>query len=212
LIPQDWNTCATTVHTSWLWDTYAFFPPGYNGTDKSRALVGALLLGYRYTVTSIQVLQQPIDATHTSVQVAVTIQNLGIAPFYYPLYVSVAVEYTLHNTSLPPIHTTATGTQQMSGHLPGILNTYFVDIPNELSGTSNPNPSNVAAIGGQLLLTSSILLPSQIIRFDVAEDSQSGAVNGTITIPAVTLQSSSSAETLHSVTISLSAWWFAFIQ
>jgi len=89
LIPQSFSACASTTHASWLWNNAAF-ASGYPSQDMYLAIQGALELGYQFFPNNV-------STTLSSNEVSVTtfITNMGNAPFYYPL--TLTIEYENQN-------------------------------------------------------------------------------------------------------------------
>lgn len=72
------------THVSWLLNHYAF-SPGYTGAAYDNAVAGAKSLGYQFRVTAVKT-----DRQRRGLDVAVRLQNDGVAPFYYDWPVQVA--------------------------------------------------------------------------------------------------------------------------
>jgi hypothetical protein len=77
---QDFEACVDTTHASMMLNSGAF---SLTGTARDRAIVGAQRLGYALYVPSCQVTPSPLTSGG-SLQVTVSIRNVGVAPFYYP--------------------------------------------------------------------------------------------------------------------------------
>ncbi|CAF4206998.1 unnamed protein product [Adineta steineri] len=52
-IPLDWDTCVELTHSTYQWLSYAFYTPGYNGSDYSRAINASIMQGYSFYVSQI---------------------------------------------------------------------------------------------------------------------------------------------------------------
>jgi hypothetical protein len=85
--PDDYPTCVTTTHASWLLNQTAF-DPSFTGAKLDRARAGAAMLGYDLRVASARA-SIPLDGSPVQLDVQVT--NAGVAPFYYDWPVDVAV-------------------------------------------------------------------------------------------------------------------------
>jgi hypothetical protein len=72
------------THASYMLHSDAFNGGGYSGTEYENALRGHTLLGYNYVVTKVAAFVGA-DANSGLINVAVTIEQIGVAPFYYPL-------------------------------------------------------------------------------------------------------------------------------
>jgi hypothetical protein len=82
---QDFLTCVEVTHASYMLLNYAFVNDGYIGADLDRARVGATALGYAYHVSAVRI----SGTTVGDARVSITVANGGVAPFYYPLSLSV---------------------------------------------------------------------------------------------------------------------------
>ncbi len=76
---NDFPGSVAQTHASWLINHYAF-QTGYSATDKPTALAAAASLGYSFRATEVLM---PATATATTVDVGLTVSNIGVAPFYY---------------------------------------------------------------------------------------------------------------------------------
>jgi hypothetical protein len=85
--PDDYPTCVTTTHASWLLNQTAF-DPSFTGAKLDRALAGSAMLGYDLHVSSARA-SVPVDGSPVRLDVQIT--NTGVAPFYYDWPVDVAV-------------------------------------------------------------------------------------------------------------------------
>jgi hypothetical protein len=85
--PDDYPTCVSTTHASWLIDQTAF-APSFTGAKLARATGGSAMLGYDLRVTSARV-SLPRDGS--PVQLDLRVSNAGVAPFYYDWPIDVAV-------------------------------------------------------------------------------------------------------------------------
>jgi len=81
--PIDYTGAVQTTHASWLWNQTVFSRPSQfnaNSPQYARALEGARQLGYTLFISAVSL--PNVDATGTF-QVAIQMQNTGVAPFYY---------------------------------------------------------------------------------------------------------------------------------
>jgi hypothetical protein len=77
---NDFPGSVAVTHASWLINHYAF-ATGYTGADKARAIAGAQSLGYSFRVKAASI--PWVKRARDGLDLAVKIQNVGIAPFYY---------------------------------------------------------------------------------------------------------------------------------
>lgn len=83
---QNLSDCIIVTHATSMLLQDAFRKPGYIGTDLERARNASLLMGYRFVVPSVTV----STTTDGNVTIAAAVANEGVAPFYYPLSLSLA--------------------------------------------------------------------------------------------------------------------------
>jgi hypothetical protein len=79
---QDFMTCVKTTHASYLLHNAAFQNGGYTGVELSNALYAHARMGYNFRVNEIGAFQSP---TTQELVVGVKVEQIGVAPFYYPL-------------------------------------------------------------------------------------------------------------------------------
>ncbi|CAF1493975.1 unnamed protein product [Adineta ricciae] len=89
LKPLDWSTCVQLTHSTYQWLSYAFNTPGYSDLDYSRAVNGSIMQGYSFFVSQIAVSEITCSALSHVMRISVTMSNVGVAPFYYPLTLNV---------------------------------------------------------------------------------------------------------------------------
>ena len=89
---QDFGACVAATHATYMLNNFAFsrWSGGYGGAARppgalSRARAGALLMGYRFRVSSVAAVEEEGGSGGAAVSLAVNVTNDGIAPFYYPL-------------------------------------------------------------------------------------------------------------------------------
>mmetsp|Transcript_28051 Transcript_28051/g.56197 ORF Transcript_28051/g.56197 Transcript_28051/m.56197 type:complete len:394 (-) Transcript_28051:517-1698(-) len=81
---QDFDLCVNVTHATYLLVNHAFKGNrGYNAEDLERAKVGSAAMGYSFQVTQVEVAES-VAGKHL-VDVSVTVSQMGVAPFYYPL-------------------------------------------------------------------------------------------------------------------------------
>ena len=75
---QDFDACVTATHATYLLNYAAFGEAFESDDERQRTEEAALSLGYEFTLRSLEV-----EGTLATL----TIENTGVAPFYYPLEV-----------------------------------------------------------------------------------------------------------------------------
>lgn len=70
------------THTTYIFHSNAFIEGGYNGTELESALYAHNRMGYAFVVRAVDV---AAVVESNMVQMDVTVEQVGIAPFYYPL-------------------------------------------------------------------------------------------------------------------------------
>jgi hypothetical protein len=95
---QDFGACVAATHATFMLNNFAFarWTGGYGGAARppgtlERARAGALLMGYRFWVSSVAATEEKEEGGGTAVSLAVNVTNDGVAPFYYPLSLSLAL-------------------------------------------------------------------------------------------------------------------------
>jgi hypothetical protein len=78
---QDFQTCAETIHATYADWNKGFFRNGVRGDELEKASLSHSRLGYSFVVKKISVFW----LSGYTVNIDATIQQVGIAPFYYPL-------------------------------------------------------------------------------------------------------------------------------
>lgn len=91
---QNFTECVLTTKCSWLWN-HAAFSPGYSEEDKKRAQVALEPMGYQFFLSEIQIL----NPESSEMTLDIFVQNRGVAPFYYPLYLQLISGSTLVNVT-----------------------------------------------------------------------------------------------------------------
>ena len=85
--PEDYNEAVDTTHASWLLN-YAAFDNRWSAAERSRALAGAKRLGYEFHAA--EVLAGAVDEGG-AMTIGARIENRGVAPFYYPWAIHLAL-------------------------------------------------------------------------------------------------------------------------
>ena len=99
---QDFDLCVNTTHATYCLNYFALASEnGYSGNDLSRAIDSNNRMGYSFRVTSVSVSE---GNAASSVDVAVTIAQFGVAPFYYPLELTLTCQGG-GDLSLPGVET-----------------------------------------------------------------------------------------------------------
>jgi type II secretory pathway pseudopilin PulG len=83
---QDFDLCADTTHATYMLNNYAFSTGYTEATGLARAQASASRLGYQFIVT--QVSASSVTGDNSVVDMEVEITQTGVAPFYYPLSLS----------------------------------------------------------------------------------------------------------------------------
>jgi hypothetical protein len=83
---QDFAESVRVTHASYMLHADAFIEGGYDGIEYDNALHGHTLLGYNFIVTKVAAYVGADTATSGLINVDVTIEQIGVAPFYYPLF------------------------------------------------------------------------------------------------------------------------------
>jgi len=80
---QDFTICVDTTHATYMLNYYAFSGDGYNNDNNDeldRAREASANMGYMFRVTQVSVAKN-----NNLVDIYVTVEQFGLAPFYYPL-------------------------------------------------------------------------------------------------------------------------------
>jgi hypothetical protein len=78
---QDFMDCVMTTHATYMIHSNAFNGGGYTGTELQNALFAHSRMGYNFVVTKVAA----ISPNANKFSVDVTVKQIGVAPFYYPL-------------------------------------------------------------------------------------------------------------------------------
>ena len=87
---QDFMKCVTTTHATYMLHSEAFKNGGYTGTELNNAKFAHARMGYNYIVTKIAAISNL--SSITSISVDVTLMQIGVAPFYYPLSLEISCQ------------------------------------------------------------------------------------------------------------------------
>lgn len=160
MTPMPFIPCADATRSSWQWDHKLFTARVRDqpAADIARARAAAGNLGYAFHLEGVQVVEAPDGS---SFSVACTIRNVGVAPAYYPVTLSLTYPCGAANVS-PIVMSTQVGELQ-----PSTASTYTVSSVSKTAGSNDD-----ACVG----LTSPRAL--SFIRFATAgADPTSGAVH-----------------------------------
>jgi hypothetical protein len=83
---EDFMACVRTTHASYMFHHDAFLNGGYSGIELENALSAHARMGYRYRLMQVAAAAYPND--NFRVRIDVDIVQKGVAPFYYPLSLS----------------------------------------------------------------------------------------------------------------------------
>ena len=83
---QDFGTCSETTHATYMLNYHAAWP-GYSGTALDNARAASDRMGYAFRVMEVSA---EVGAVADTVDVATTIVQDGIAPFYYDLALEIS--------------------------------------------------------------------------------------------------------------------------
>jgi hypothetical protein len=78
---QDFMQCVEATHATYMLHASAFSNGGYTGTERQNALRAHARMGYNFELTNVAV----ASSSFGTVTVDVTLNQTGVAPFYYPL-------------------------------------------------------------------------------------------------------------------------------
>ena len=137
---QGFDLCVSTTHASWMLN-HGAFTGGLGATQLARATTGAQSLGYTLHVPRATLESPQVGKV---LQGTVTLENRGVAPFYYPWTVQIAVLDKAGNlnswpldwdlrTVLPDSPVTRTFQVPIPG-LPAGDYTLLLGVPNPMAG------------------------------------------------------------------------------
>ena len=88
---QDIGECIEQTHASYLLNYYAFNGDehGYLGADRDRADSAAVQLGYQFELIAASASASGLTDQTIELSLQVELSQTGVAPFYYPLFLSV---------------------------------------------------------------------------------------------------------------------------
>ena len=87
---QDFMVCATTTHTTYMLHSASFVRGGPGpGDEYNNARFAHVRMGYNFRVDNVAA---ALSTNTNNVDLAVTMVQEGVAPFYYPLYLSAYCE------------------------------------------------------------------------------------------------------------------------
>ena len=85
----DFNECSAATKSSWQWDHTICYHGGYSPEDTVRAKEAASKMGYSFHLVSLAAAETAVDGS-SAFAVRATIQNKGVAPPYYPTFLTVS--------------------------------------------------------------------------------------------------------------------------
>lgn len=150
---QDFDTVVSITHTTYMlmYSAFSMNGTGYVGDQLDIAKQSSLAMGYEYTIDNINLEASNLRGELVDIRLDIAIQNTGVAPFYYPLSISIdgpGLERRVENLeSIQPSDRTS------------ILPVELIGIP-------------AASLNQQwgIHLTSEVLLENQVIHFANLED------------------------------------------
>jgi hypothetical protein len=88
---QDIGECIAQTHASYLLNYYAFNGDGhgYLGDDRDRAEASSVQLGYQFELIAASASASGMNDQSIELSLQVELSQTGVAPFYYPLFLSV---------------------------------------------------------------------------------------------------------------------------
>ncbi len=147
---QDLQTCVDTTHASYLLNYKAFSESGvgYQGDELVKAKEASLKMGYTFEVKGASLTLSGLTESEVKATVEVTVAQTGVAPFYYPVFLTAEVSGG---------ETVATSDDDLRTLLPGEERTVVLEL--------GETPQESVAGGLGLRLMSGAVLASQEIRF-----------------------------------------------
>lgn len=100
---QDYKECVDALHISYAVHHGAFHDGGYTGNTLRNANFIHAYMGYAFYVSEVAAITTSISSAH-AVSVAVTITQLGVAPFYYDLNLMLQCENGLVQKLQPGVN------------------------------------------------------------------------------------------------------------
>ena len=79
---QDFAVCTKITHATYMLDNYAF-SPGYPVGELDKAITASQDMGYSFRVKQVEVAE--MNTSSDVVSITAEIVQVGVAPFYYPL-------------------------------------------------------------------------------------------------------------------------------
>ena len=140
---EGFDLCVATTHASWMLN-HGTFVGALSDTQRQRATVGAQSLGYTLHIPKATL--APLTSGH-ALSGTVTVENRGVAPFYYPWAVQMAALDAAGSFRTWPMN------WDLRTVLPGSPNTWIFDVPDHglnagsytlLMGVVNPMPGGHA--------------------------------------------------------------------
>ena len=93
---QDPWVAIETTHMSYLLNYQAFNMDGvgYTGEQRIRAERASNMMGYEFTISQVRVEASTLQADRVDARVSIELKNSGVAPFYYPLSITLTSRST----------------------------------------------------------------------------------------------------------------------
>ena len=85
---QDFFTAVNVTHATYMLHHNAFVGSGYTGAELANARKAHAHMGYNFQVTKVAAAKD----TSSTISLSVTVKQIGIAPFYYPLSLGLGCE------------------------------------------------------------------------------------------------------------------------
>ena len=150
---QDFDSVVSITHTTYMliYSAFSMNGTGYVGDQLERAKQSSLGMGYEFSIENINIEVSNLRGEFVDLRLEIAIQNTGVAPFYYPLNLSIR----------------GPGIDREIENLEGIQpSDRTMLLPLEVIGI----PASSINQPWTLQLTSGVLLENQVIHFANVED------------------------------------------
>ena len=157
---QDFDSVVSITHTTYMliYSAFSMNGTGYVGDQLERAKQSSLGMGYEFSIENINIEVSNLRGEFVDLRLEIAIQNTGVAPFYYPLNLSIR----------------GPGIDREIENLEGIQpSDRTMLLPLEVIGI----PASSINQPWTLQLTSGVLLENQVIHFANVE-----AIAGVLTV------------------------------
>ena len=151
---QDFDLVVSITHATYMlmYSAFSMSGTGYVGDQLERAKQSSLAMGYEFSIEDINVEASNLHGGFVDLSLEIAIQNTGVAPFYYPLNLSVI----------------GSGIENRIEHIEDIQpSEQTILLPLEVIGV----PTSSINKPWTVQLTSDVLLENQVIYFANVEDS-----------------------------------------